>query len=87
LVAYHLYDEYGALVAESELHDAPFGLAVYSGAGDLLLGMPAKAAGGGIQYRLYASNGRLLTSSDGVRTKIYPYLRMESVGRSWVPPA
>lgn len=83
LIAYHLYDACGALVAESAgLEEPPFGLAIHSDSGDLLLDVPP-GIGGIIQYRLYGSNGTLLTHSDGVRTIIYPYLRMEGVGRSW----
>jgi hypothetical protein len=84
LVAYHLYDDCGALVAESPgLTEPPFGLTVHARNGDLLLDMPA-SIGGIIQYRLYGTNGTLLTHSDGVRTKIYPQLRMEGVTRAWV---
>lgn len=82
LVSYHLYDECGALVAESELEAPPFGLSIQSESGDVLLDIPA-GVGGIIQYRLYGSNGTLLTYSDGSRTMIYPFLRMEGVGRSW----
>lgn len=84
LVAYHLYDEGGALVAESAgLEQAPFGLAILSESGDTLLSLPADV-GGQVQYRLYGSSGCLLTRSDGVRTRIYSTLRMEYVSRSWV---
>ena len=82
LVAYHLYDDCGALVAECALEEPPLGLTVHSDSGDLLLNIPPDI-GGIIQYRLYGSTGSLLTFSDGVRTMIYPHLRMEGVGRSW----
>jgi len=82
LLAYHLYDDCGALVAECALDEPPFGLTVHSESGDLLLTIPPDI-GGTIQYRLYGSNGSLLTFSDGARTMIYPFLRMEGVGRSW----
>jgi hypothetical protein len=81
MLAYRLYDESGELVAESVLKRPDFGLAVHAQCGDLLLSVPADL-GGSLQYRLHASNGTLLTYSDGARTKIYPHLRMESVGRA-----
>jgi hypothetical protein len=86
LVAYHLYDDSGALVAQSAgLEEPSFGLAIQSESGDALLTIPADL-GGDLQYRLYGRNGGLLTHSDGVRTKIYPRLRMEGVGRAWRRP-
>jgi len=82
-IAYHLYDECGALVAESEgLEEPHLGLSIRSGDGVLLLNIPADASDH-IQYRLHGSSGRLLTHSDGTRTKIFPHLRMEGVGRAW----
>jgi hypothetical protein len=86
LVAYRLFDRAGGLVAESELVSPEFGLAVHSSQGDLLLSLPA-ALGGQIRYCLYNSDGMLLTQSDGVSTKIYSQLRMESVGRAWTRTA
>jgi hypothetical protein len=84
LVAYRLYDDCGSLVAESPgLTEPPFGLTVHSSSGDLLLDVPTNI-GGVIQYRLYGATGNLLTHSDGIRTKIYPQLRMEGVTRAWV---
>lgn len=51
-VAYHLYEDGGSLVAKSAgLEQLPFGLAIHSDSGDLLLHVPA-ALGGHIQYRL-----------------------------------
>ncbi|MEX2159620.1 MAG: hypothetical protein WEB04_09490 [Dehalococcoidia bacterium] len=92
-MAYHLYDDSGALVAESPgLEHVPLGLAIESDSGEMLLNIPLEITGD-IQYRLYANSGRLLTSSDGARTMIYPHLRMEGVGRLWthraeaVPPS
>jgi hypothetical protein len=82
-MAYHLYDESGAFVAESAgLEEAPLGLAIASPCGETLLSIPLDPTGD-IQYRLYANSGNLLTSSDGARTMIYPHLRMEGVGRLW----
>jgi hypothetical protein len=87
LIAFHLYDSAGALVEE---HDAlvnyPDGVSVHSSGGELLLSVP-KDDRKNIRYCLYNQAGALLTTSDGVRTKIYPRLRMEGAGRSWVGPA
>jgi len=83
LIAYHLYDDSGALAAESAgLAEPPFGLTIHSSRGDLLLGIPLRI-GGIIRYRLHGSTGTLLTHSDGVRTRIYPLLRMQGVSRTW----
>lgn len=84
LIAFHLYDSVGSLVAESEgLEHYPEGVSVRSSAGELLLDIP-KDAGENIQYRLYNQEGDLLTCSDGVRTMIYQLLSMQGVGRNWV---
>jgi len=86
LMAFHLYDAGGRLVAESEgLGHYPDGITIRCSGGELLLDIPADS-GDDVQYRFYNSEGRLLTSSDGARTMIYPLLRMEGVGRNWVPP-
>jgi len=86
-MAYHLYDARGSLVAESAgLGHFPDGLTVRCAGGELLLDIPADPAND-VQYRFYNSTGQLLTSSDGARTRIYPPLRMEGVGRLWVPPS
>ena len=84
LVAFHLYDSGGSLIAESEdLEHYPDGLSIHAGGGELLLSVP-KNADENIHYRLYGHDGELLTSSDGVRTMIYQRLSMEGVGRNWV---
>ena len=86
-MSYHLYDATGSLVAESEgLEHFPGGLAIHCSKGELLLDIPADSAGD-VQYRFYNNTGRLLTSSDGIHTKIYPLLQMQGVGRLWSPPA
>lgn len=83
VIAYHLHDDRGALVAQSAgLEELPLGLTILSDRGHLLLSIPPDI-GGVIQYRLYSGNGTLLTYSDGVRTKICPNLRMEGVARLW----
>ncbi len=84
LVAFHLYDSGGSLVAESEdLQHYPDGVSVHTSGGELLLSIPNNA-GENIQYRLYSHDGELLTYSDGTRTMVYQRLRMEGVGRNWI---
>ena len=86
LLAYRLYDARGLLVADSEgLGHYPDGLTVRCSGGELLLDVP-KDSSNDLRYRLYNSDGHLLTQSDGARTVIYSLLRMEGVGRGWVPP-
>jgi len=85
-MAYHLYDANGSFVAQSEgLEHFPRGLEVHGDDGEVLLDIPPDSVGC-VQYRLYNGDGRLLTCSDGAKTRIYPLLRMEGVGRLWVPP-
>ncbi len=87
LMAFRLYDATGGLVADSEgLGHYPDGLTVRCSSGELLLDVPADHSDD-IRYRLYNSDGHLLTRSDGVHTMIYPLLRMEGVGRGWAPPS
>jgi hypothetical protein len=87
LMAFRLYDASGSLVVDSDgLAGYPDGLLVRCPNGEVLLDVPADSAEN-VRYRLYNSNGALLTRSDGVRTKIYPLLRMAGVGRNWAPPA
>ena len=75
---FHLYDASGALVADSNgLESFPDGLTVRSDVDEVLLSIPPEMVGA-LQYRLYSSQGRLLTCSDGVRTQIYAFLGMES---------
>ncbi len=84
LVAFHLYDSGGSLVAESDdLQHYPEGVSIHSSGGELLLSIPNNA-NENIQYRLYSQDGELLTYSDGSRTMVYQRLRMEGVGRNWV---
>jgi hypothetical protein len=86
LVAYHLYDAGGRLIAESDgferLRD---GLTICGEGGEQLLHVPSDHTAP-IQYRLYNSSGLLLTWSDGARTKICPHLRMDGVAHNWKPP-
>jgi hypothetical protein len=76
-VAYCLYDSRGKQVAASEHAELPpKGLTVRCRGGELLLKLPANPDAA-IKYRLYNSEGQLLTFSDGERTMIYGSLRME----------
>jgi hypothetical protein len=75
-IAYCLYDSRGQQVASSELAELPpKGLTVRC-RGEVLLKLPANPDAA-IKYRLYNSEGQLLTFSDGERTMIYGSLRME----------
>jgi len=86
-LAFCLYDAEGALVAEtSGLEPIPDSVAIRCWRGELLLQIP-NIATEPIRYRLYNRDGQLLTTSDGLKTKLYPLLRMESVRRDWAPPA
>jgi hypothetical protein len=85
-MSYHLYDAKGSFVAESAgLGQFPAGLKVKCSGGETLLDFPADSAGA-VHYRLYNNTGRLLTTSDGAHTKIYPLLQMQGVGRLWALP-
>jgi hypothetical protein len=78
LVAFRIYDADGSLVAESDgLQRFPEGLTLNSQDGDLLLGIPCDSDSP-IRYRLFNRDGRLLTCSDGARTQIFGFLRMEA---------
>jgi hypothetical protein len=78
LIYFHLYDSQGRPAAESRgVSPFPDGVRVDSRDGETLLDMRAELDAN-IQYRLYNRNGQLLTSSDGVCTRIEPCLRMEA---------
>jgi hypothetical protein len=84
-IEFRLYDSSGHPVAESgDSFSFPAGIRIHSEEGELLLDLPAKN-GENIRYRLYNRNGELLTSSDGVSTRIGPCLRMESWPRGGMP--
>lgn len=86
LLAYHLYDAGGRLIAESDGFEHLLdGLTICCDGGEQLLHVPSDRTAP-IQYRLYNSSGLLLTWSDGVRTKICPHLRMDGVAHNWTPP-
>jgi len=77
-IQFHLYDSEGRTIAESDDAVAfPEGVRVQAADGELLLDLPAEM-GENICYHLYNRKGELLTSSDGVSTRIGPCLRMES---------
>jgi len=78
LVSFCLYDAHGELVAKNEgPHFYPEGLKVESAEGELLLEIPTEPEAI-VRYRLFNHGGQLLTSSDGARTQIFGFLRMES---------
>jgi len=82
LIGFHLYDSNGCPAAESGgISPLPDGVRVQSSDGELLLDMPAELDAD-IQYCLYSRSGELLTSSDGVCTRIGPCLQMETWPRS-----
>jgi hypothetical protein len=77
IVAFHLYDCNGNLVAETEAFTSfPTGVRITANNGDVLLNIP-EAPEEQITYRLYSRGGALLTCSDGQRTQVYAFLRME----------
>ena len=87
LVHFHLYDCDGRPAGESgEASSYPGGLSIHSRGGELLLELPAELDEN-IRYRLYNSRGDLLTSSDGIATRIGPCLRMESWPRAGAGPS
>lgn len=86
LICFHLYDSSGCPAAESVgISPFPHGLRVRSSDGELLLDLPA-ALDADIRYRLYNRSGQLLTSSDGVCTRVGPCLRMEAWPRRGAAP-
>ena len=83
-IRFCLYDSKGHPAAESgDSASFPRGVTILSEDGELLLDLPAEA-GENIRYRLYNRKGDLLTSSDGVSTRIGPCLRMESSPRGGI---
>jgi len=83
-LAFRIYDGSGQLVADSGgLAPVCEGVTIVDEAGEILLDVPANADEH-IHYRLYNSKGLLLTYSDGSRTQIFGFLKMEAK-RSWQP--
>ncbi len=77
LIAYHLYDARGRLVADSpEPREFPDGVQVRAEDDELLLDIPSDQQCH-ICYHLYSRQGQPLTVSDGMRTQVYPALRMD----------
>jgi len=76
-VAFRLFDRNGVLVQDSDgFNTYDKGLEVCCAKGEQLLELPDDPAGN-VKYRLYNSEGRLLTTSDGARTQILGGLRIE----------
>lgn len=76
-MAFHIYDALGQLVADSGGEVLAAATLISGSDGEVLLDIPTDPALH-IQYRLYSQAGRLLTSSDGIRTQIYAFLKMET---------
>ncbi len=78
-VAFHIYDACGQLVADSAGDRPLSAMVITADDGEVLLDIPAEATLP-IRYRLRSQAGNLLTTSDGSRTQIFAFLRMESKG-------
>ncbi len=77
MAAFRLYDSCGGLVSETPtLTSFPNGINVVAPNGDVLLNVPVSTTEQ-ITYRLYNRTGLLLTCSDGQRTQVFAFLRME----------
>jgi hypothetical protein len=78
VLAFRLYDATGALVRATEGFETfPDGLTVTALDGEMILTVPASGEDN-LSYRLYNQEGRLLTVSDGSRTQIFAFLKMEA---------
>ena len=76
-VSFRLFDSNGNLAQESDGFNVyPKGLDVRGANDEQLLELPDDPSGN-VKYRLYNSEGRLLTTSDGSRTQILGGLRIE----------
>ena len=76
-VAFHLFDCNGNLAKDSgDFKAYPKGVEVLGANDEQLLEIP-NSPEGNVKYRLYNSEGRLLTTSDGSRTQILGGLRIE----------
>jgi hypothetical protein len=76
-VSFHLFDCNGNLAKDSDgFNTYPEGLEVIGANEEQLLELPDDPTGN-VKYRLYNSDGRLLTTSDGSRTQILGGLRIE----------
>lgn len=75
-VSFRLYDSQGNLVVDSpDAKSFPEGISIRAADDELLLEIPPLETAT-ISYCLYSKTGKLLTSSDGVRTQIFGGLRM-----------
>jgi len=77
LIGFTLYDASGSLVADApELQLYSEGVTISAADGEVLFAVkPDEPAT--VIYRLYNHKGALLTVSDGTRTQIFGYLRMD----------
>ena len=76
-VAFRIFDCDGNLVEDSDgFQTYPEGLSLHGANQELLLLIPPEPSGD-VQYRIYNPEGRLLTYSDGSRTRILGGLRLE----------
>ena len=77
MFGFTLYDASGGLVADApDLKPYPQGVTIATDAGEVLLSVSGDAESK-VSYRLYNHTGVLLTESDGSRTRIYGYLKMD----------
>ena len=77
LISFRLYDSSGGLVADSDGPQTyPDGVEILAGAGEELLHVPS-VRDQSIRYRIYSTQGTLLTCSDGLRTLIYGGVHVE----------
>lgn len=77
-IAYHLYDATGALAGESKgLKPVKGGFTIACKKGETLLAVPTDPEDH-VHYRLYNADGLLLTFSDGIKTRIFRSLRVET---------
>ena len=77
LISYRLYNSRGELADNSpELRAYPEGLCVRSNDNEVLLDVPSEHDAC-ISYRLYNRSGLLLANSDGKRTQIFAFLRIQ----------
>ena len=76
-MSFHIYDASGRLVADSGGISPVSPVRITDQDGEVLLDVPEEI-GRPIQYRLYNKSGSLLTASDGARTQIFGFLKMDT---------
>jgi hypothetical protein len=74
-MAFHIYDAFGTLVADSGGAAPLSAVVIKAEDGEVLLEVRLGAEDH-IRYRLYSRAGMLLTASDGEHTQIFSYLKM-----------